>query len=80
MSAAPPPGRAEVLAVLAEFGRRAPEAVEEELGSLELTWLLAEFEQRHGELSYSDEALDQVRTVTDAVELLRTAVVPATGA
>ncbi|MFI5532059.1 acyl carrier protein [Kitasatospora sp. NPDC051853] len=79
MSAAPPPGRAEVLAVLAEFGGRSPETVDEELGSLELTWLIAEFEQRHGELAYSDEALDAVRTVTDAVELLRSAVLPPAG-
>ena len=70
-----PPGRAEVLAMLATFGDRSPETVQESLGSLELTWLIAEFEQRYGiEPDLSDERLDAVRTVDDAVELLRETV------
>ncbi|GAA1157481.1 acyl carrier protein [Kitasatospora gansuensis] len=68
------PDRAEVLTVLAQFHDRSAEAVDEELGSLELTWLIAEFEQRYGDLELPDEAVDAVRTVTDAVELLRTSV------
>ncbi|WP_198953362.1 acyl carrier protein [Kitasatospora sp. CB01950] len=69
------PGRAEVVAMLAAFGRRAAESVPESLGSLELTWLTAEFEQRYGiELELSDERFAAVRTVDDAVVLLREAV------
>ncbi|BFV55170.1 hypothetical protein KCMC57_up02740 [Kitasatospora sp. CMC57] len=77
MTRAPLPDRAEVLTVLAHFHDRPPETVEEQLGSLELTWLIAEFEQRYGDLELPDEAVDAVRTVTDAVELLRGAVGPA---
>ncbi|MFC1419662.1 acyl carrier protein [Streptacidiphilus cavernicola] len=69
-----PLGRAEVLAMLATFGDRSPESVPDDLGSLELTWLIAEFEQRYGiELDLSDERIDTVRTVDDAVEVLREA-------
>ncbi len=70
-----PPGRAEVLAMLATFGDRSPESVQDDLGSLELTWLIAEFEQRYGvELDLSDERIDAIRTVDDAAEVLREAV------
>jgi acyl carrier protein len=70
-----PPDRAEVLAMLATFGDRSPEAVQDDLGSLELTWLIAEFEQRYGlELDLSDERIDTIRTVDDATEVLREAV------
>ena len=61
--------------MLATFGDRSPESVPDDLGSLELTWLIAEFEQRYGvELDLSDERIDSVRTVDDATELLRGAV------
>ncbi|MEU3568470.1 acyl carrier protein [Kitasatospora sp. NPDC036755] len=69
------PGRAEVLAMLAAFGQRAVDTVPEELGSLELTWLIAEFEQRYGiQLDLDDDRFGAVRTVDDATELLREAV------
>ncbi|MEV7598316.1 acyl carrier protein [Kitasatospora sp. NPDC089797] len=69
------PGRAEVLAMLAAFGQRAADTVPEDLGSLELTWLIAEFEQRYGiQLDLDDERFGAVRTVDDATELLRAAV------
>ncbi|MFI9786778.1 acyl carrier protein [Kitasatospora sp. NPDC051984] len=80
------PDRAEVVAMLAAFGQRAAESVPENLGSLELTWLTAEFEQRYGiELDLSDEQFAAVRTVDDAVAVLREAVLaaapsPGTGA
>ncbi|KJS51074.1 hypothetical protein VM98_39150, partial [Streptomyces rubellomurinus subsp. indigoferus] len=55
--------------------QRAAETVPEELGSLELTWLIAEFEQRYGiELDLDDERFGAVRTVGDATALLRAAV------
>ena len=70
-----PPGRDEVVAMLATFGDRSPETVQDSLGSLELTWLIAEFEQRYGiELDLSDERIDSIRTVDDAAEVLRDAV------
>ncbi|QMU80237.1 acyl carrier protein [Streptacidiphilus sp. PB12-B1b] len=61
--------------MLARYGDRAPESVHESLGSLELTWLIAEFEQAYGiELDLDDERLDAVRSVDDATGLLRVAV------
>ena len=75
MSGFAPPGRAEVLTMLAGFGERSAGAVHESLGSLELTWLIAEFEQRYGiELDLSDERFEAIRTVDDATEVLRGAV------
>ncbi|MGW4814150.1 acyl carrier protein [Kitasatospora cineracea] len=72
------PGRAEVVQMLAAFGRRPENSVTETLGSLELTWLTAEFEQRYGiELELSDEQFAAVRTVDDAVAVLRAAVLAA---
>ncbi|WP_406194094.1 acyl carrier protein [Kitasatospora sp. NBC_01560] len=69
------PGRAEVLEILAAFGQRAADSVPEELGSLELTWLIAEFEQRYGvELDLDDAQFEAVRTVDDATGVLRAAV------
>ncbi|MFF7454373.1 acyl carrier protein [Kitasatospora sp. NPDC008115] len=74
------PDRAEVLAMLAAFGQRAPEDVPEELGSLELTWLIAEFEQRYGiEPDLDDDAFEAVRTVDDAVAVFQAAVLAAAG-
>lgn len=65
------PDRAEVLAVLAALGGREPSAVGEELGSLELAWLVAETEQRHGVvLDLSEADLDRMATVDGAVLVL----------
>ncbi|WP_395292744.1 acyl carrier protein [Kitasatospora hibisci] len=72
------PDRAEVRTILAAFGQRAAEDVPEELGSLELTWLIAEFEQRYGvQLDLDDEQFEAVRTVETAAEVLRAAVLAA---
>ncbi|MFE9425641.1 acyl carrier protein [Kitasatospora sp. NPDC006697] len=72
------PDRAEVVGMLAAFGQRAASSVPEALGSLELTWLVAEFEQRYAvELELSDERFAAVRTVDDAVAVLRAAVLAA---
>ncbi|MFF2545425.1 acyl carrier protein [Kitasatospora sp. NPDC058063] len=69
------PDRTEVLTMLAAFGQRAVDAVPEDLGSLELTWLVAEFEQRYGlQLDLDDDRFGAVRTVDDAAGLLREAV------
>jgi hypothetical protein len=72
------PERADVVAMLATFGDREPGAVREELGSLELTWLVAQTEQRYGvELDISDELFAAMGTVTGAVAALRERIVAA---
>ncbi|WP_254898062.1 acyl carrier protein [Kitasatospora sp. NA04385] len=64
-------GRSEAVAMLARYGDRAPEQVDEHLGSLELTWLIAEAEQQYGvQIDLDDERLDAIRTVDDAVAAL----------
>ncbi|MFG2692214.1 acyl carrier protein [Kitasatospora sp. NPDC048407] len=66
-------GRSEAIAMLARYGDRAPEQVDEHLGSLELTWLIAEVEQAYGiQLDLDDHSLDAIRTVDDAVAALGT--------
>jgi hypothetical protein len=67
-----PPGRTEVLEMVAALGGRDPRAVGEELGSLELAWLVAQVEQRYGlVLDLTEEDLARMATVTAAVEVLR---------
>ncbi|BAJ32273.1 MULTISPECIES: hypothetical protein [Kitasatospora] len=64
-------GRTEALAMLARYGDRSPEQVDEHLGSLELTWLIAEAENAYGvQIDLDDERLDAIRTVDDAVTAL----------
>lgn len=64
-----------VIAMLAAFGDRAPEAVDDVVGSLELTWLIAEVEQRYSVvLDLTDEQLARIRTVEDAANVLREAL------
>jgi hypothetical protein len=66
------PDRADVLVMLASYGDRKPEDVNEELGSLELTWLVAQAEQRYSVLlDLSDEMFARMGTVTGAVAVLR---------
>jgi hypothetical protein len=65
-------GREEVIATLAAFGDRAARDVREEIGSLELTWLIAKFEERYAvTVELGDEELARVHTVADAVDVLR---------
>ncbi|MFD7903342.1 acyl carrier protein [Kitasatospora sp. NPDC059747] len=79
MTRAGRPDRAEVVDMLAAFGQRAADTVPDELGSLELTWLIAEFEQRYGiEVDLDDERFAAVRTVDDATGLLREALLAST--
>ncbi|HEX3648113.1 MAG TPA: hypothetical protein VHV49_06765 [Pseudonocardiaceae bacterium] len=69
------PDRAAVLAMLAGYGDRRPAEVGEELGSLELTWLVAAAERRYSVLlDLSDETFAGMVTVTGAVDVLRTAI------
>ncbi|MDI5961244.1 acyl carrier protein [Streptomyces sp. SL13] len=80
MSLLPPFDRAAVIGMLAAFGDRDPSAVDEEIGSLELTWLVTEVEQRYGiTVELPEDALDAVWTVDDAVRVLG-ALLPAAAA
>jgi hypothetical protein len=66
------PTRDDVLVMLAGYGDRLPEDVSEELGSLELTWLVAQAEQRYSVvLDLSDEVFAGMGTVTGALAVLR---------
>ena len=76
----PLPDRAAVLEMVAGYRDRQPGDVEEKLDSLELTWLVAQVEQRYGvELDLTDEVFAGMATVTGAVETLRTAIPEAAG-
>jgi acyl carrier protein len=66
-----PPGREEVVAILAKLGDRTPDEVTEPIGSLELAWLISEVEQRYGvTLELNDEVMERMLTVSDAVTTL----------
>ncbi|WNI19413.1 acyl carrier protein [Actinacidiphila sp. ITFR-21] len=63
--------REQVVTMLARFGDRAPEQLDEHIGSLELTWLLAELEQEHDvEIDLTEHQFDSVHTIDDAVAVL----------
>lgn len=65
-------GRPAVIAMLAAFGDRAPDAIDDVIGSLELTWLVTEVEQRYGVVvELTDEQLAAIHTVDDATAALR---------
>jgi hypothetical protein len=71
MSQRAPIGRAEVIAMLAGLGQRSIDEVPEQIGSLELTWLITKVESRYGvALELSDETLSQMTTVSSAVAAL----------
>jgi acyl carrier protein len=75
MSGQGAPGRQEVIAILAALGDRPVEEVGDQIGSLELTWLITQMEQRYGiTLDLSDEDLAQMMTVSGAVAALREAL------
>ncbi len=66
-----PPGREEVVTILAKLGDRTPDAVTEQIGSLEVAWLISEVEQQYQvTLELSDEALAQMVTISGAVATL----------
>jgi hypothetical protein len=66
------PDRADLIAMLAGFGDRDADAVGEQIGSLELTWLITMLEQQYNvTLDVSDDQLTQMSTVSGAVTVLR---------
>ncbi len=72
MSKPDAPSRDDVIAMLASFGQRSPGEVAEQIGSLELTWLITKVELRYGiTLDLSDEAIAQMSTLTGAVSVLQ---------
>jgi acyl carrier protein len=71
----PTPEREDVVALLATYGDRDPEAVPERIDSLELAWLVHQVEQHYGvTLDLADETLAKMSTVSGAVEVLRGAM------
>jgi acyl carrier protein len=66
------PDRTDLIAMLAAFGQRSPDEVAEEIGSLELVWLITKLEQHYGvTLDLSDDTLARMTTVSGAVSALR---------
>lgn len=66
-----PPSREEVVAILAKLGDRTSDEVTEPIGSLDRAWLISEVEQRYGAtLELSDEVMERMLTVSDAVTIL----------
>jgi hypothetical protein len=72
------PDRADLISMLAAFGDRAPDAVGEQIGSLELTWLITMVEQQYNvTLDVSDDQLARMSTVSGAVIVLHDALAQA---
>jgi hypothetical protein len=68
-----------VVGMLARFGDRRPQDVPEELGSLELTWLVDQVERTYGvRLDLDDDVFAGMSTVSGALAVLRETV-PARG-
>jgi acyl carrier protein len=66
-----PPGRDEVIKILAALGDRTPDEVSEQIGSLELAWLISEVERRYEvTLELTDEMMAEMATVSTAVTTL----------
>jgi len=64
--------RTDVVAMLASYGDRSPEAVRERIDSLELAWLVHQAEQRYAvELDLTDDDLLSMSTVDKATVVLR---------
>jgi hypothetical protein len=75
MTPARMPDRSDVVAMLATFGDRTPDAIGEQIGSLELTWLITKVEQQFDvSLDLSDEVLSRMTTISGAVTELREAL------
>lgn len=61
--------------MLASFGQRSPAEVPEDIGSLELTWLITQVElQYRVTLDLGDETLARITTIAAAVSVLRDAL------
>ena len=70
-AAPPPPGRAEIVNWLAALGERPPG--NDRIDSMELAWLVHQVEQRYA-IELTDDHLEQIQTVDDAVTVLAKAL------
>jgi acyl carrier protein len=60
-----------VIKILAALGERTPDEVTEQIGSLELAWLISEVERRYQvTLELTDEVMAEMTTVSAAVTAL----------
>ncbi len=67
-----PPGRQDILDILASLGGRDTAEASETIDSMELAWLVQQVEQRHQVvLDLGDDELAQMSTVDGAVGVLR---------
>ncbi len=65
------PDRVEVIDMLAGFGGRTTDQVNERIDSMELAWLVHQVEQRYGlALALNDDTFARMSTVDGAVEVL----------
>ncbi|MGV9213315.1 acyl carrier protein [Micromonospora sp. RB23] len=81
MSGQPDLGRADLLTMLAELTAKPADEVPDRVGSMELAWLVHLVEQRYErQLDLTDDDLAGIRTVDDALAVLRASLTaPADG-
>ncbi|MGC4856083.1 acyl carrier protein [Micromonospora sp. DT4] len=81
MTGQPDLGRADLLTMLAELTAKPADQVPDRLGSMELAWLVHLVEQRYErQLDLTDDDLAGIRTVDDALVVLRASLTaPADG-
>lgn len=81
MTGQPDLGRADLLTMLAELTAKPADEVPDRVGSMELAWLVHLVEQRYGrQLDLTDDELAGIRTVDDALVVLRASLTaPADG-
>ncbi|MET8279947.1 acyl carrier protein [Micromonospora sp. NPDC005174] len=81
MSGQPDLGRADLLTMLAELTAKPADQVPDRVGSMELAWLVHLVEQRYErQLDLTDDDLAGIRTVDDALAVLRASLTaPADG-
>ncbi|MBQ1020007.1 acyl carrier protein [Micromonospora ureilytica] len=72
MGGQPDLGRADLMTMLAELAAKPAAEVSDRIGSMELAWLVHLVEQRYERrLDLADDDLARVRTVDDALVVLR---------
>ncbi|WP_433121141.1 acyl carrier protein [Micromonospora sp. CA-246542] len=81
MTGQPDLGRADLLSMLAELTAKPADEVPDRVGSMELAWLVHLVEQRYQrELDLTEDDLAGIRTVDDALAVLRASLTaPADG-
>lgn len=81
MTGQPDLGRADLLTMLAELTAKPADEVPDRVGSMELAWLVHLVEQRYQrQLDLTDDDLAGIRTVDDALAVLRASLTaPADG-